>query len=199
MARDSHPDNLGDTVAAHVPDRSPAQVVELQFGHARGGARLPPGKSKLFDRHSVTVEHGRAAVRILTRQLQPVAHVAIENRNRPAMPGLGICRTQRDKALLPVHLVPSDRKQLPETDAREVARHEQWPQIVWQRVPKQLVLLVGEESLANMRLGNHGKYGTTRIFGGVHLRPRLNAVRSIDNSRLQVASLRPSASRLRLY
>ena len=124
MARDSHPDNLGNTVAAHVPDRSPAQVVELQFGHAGGGARLPPGKPKLFDRHSVAVEHGRAAVRILVRPLQPMAHVAIEDRNRPAMPGLGIRGTQRDKALLPVHLVPSDRKQFAEPNAGEVARQK---------------------------------------------------------------------------
>src|SRR5215510_36751 len=99
MAGDPHADNLGNTVAAHVPYRSPAQVVELQFGHAGGSARLPPRKSKLFDRHSVAVEHGRAVVRILTRPLQSVAHVAIENRNRSAMPGLGIRGTQRDKAL----------------------------------------------------------------------------------------------------
>ena len=34
-------------------------------------------------------------------------------------------------------------------------------------------------------------------FGGVHLRPRLRAVRRMDSSRLQVLSERPSFTRLR--
>jgi hypothetical protein len=45
-----------------------------------------------------------------------------------------------------------------------------------------------------------GKYGMVSTFGGgVHFRPRLNAVRSIESSRLHVDSLLPSAKRWRRY
>ena len=80
MARNSHPNNLGDTVAVHVPDRNPAPVMELQFGHA-GGTRLPPGRSILHDWHSVAVEHGLAASAFSRAHCNQWC-VAIENWNR---------------------------------------------------------------------------------------------------------------------
>ena len=112
---------------------------------------------ELADRYAVTMEDRVATVSLLLRPFEPEAHVSIEDRHPSAVAVFRFAGAQGDKFLLPVDLVPADREQLSTADAGKVGRHKQRSQVVRQRVSKRFVLLVREESLADMHFRHHGK------------------------------------------
>src|SRR5262249_47334139 len=141
--------------------RGPPEIVKAQIGHSSSLAGSPPGGLEIQNTSTAPRENPFAFwpvfVAISLRSHQQVTHIAFDNRRSPSIFVLGFAGLKDQKPGFKVHLWPLNSKHLALAHPGHEGRHKERLELVGQFIAKPLVLLIREETPADVVLGDERK------------------------------------------